>query len=228
MTSWNQWKQWASILALTLGIAATAFGQAGVAGDPVLKTADLIVYESGAGNGLVATGSGGFNVDLMAAADGVGATTNNSGMEFGATGGTQLGLLQGCSDGNVLKWTESTSVWSCAADAGSNPLSIAPTCEALTIATGAVTFTGAANTITCHTIETESAAATDDLTSVTCTAGSWHLISPINAARTVVVVDGAGVQVQADFSMDNTEDRMLLACDAANTVTEISRANNGA
>lgn len=45
--------------------------------------------------------------------DGAGGTSSGSGFEAG-TGG--IGLLQGCSDGQVLKWTESTSVWGCAAD----------------------------------------------------------------------------------------------------------------
>jgi hypothetical protein len=47
--------------------------------------------------------------------DGAGGTSNGSGLELG-TGG--FGLLQGCADGEVLKWTESSSVWGCGADAG--------------------------------------------------------------------------------------------------------------
>lgn len=49
----------------------------------------------------------------LTSGDGAGGTSTGSGMEAG-TGG--IGLLQGCSDGQVLKWTESTSVWGCAAD----------------------------------------------------------------------------------------------------------------
>jgi len=53
-----------------------------------------------------------WNVDFTST-DGAGATSNASGLEEG-TGG--IGLLQGCSDGQILKWTESTSTWACAAD----------------------------------------------------------------------------------------------------------------
>ncbi len=52
--------------------------------------------------------------DDFISGDGVGGTSNGSGLEAG-TGG--IGLLQGCSDGQVLKWVEASSVWNCAADA---------------------------------------------------------------------------------------------------------------
>lgn len=62
---------------------------------------------------ITVSGSGAtWTVDYTST-DGAGATSNSSGMEQG-TGG--IGLLQGCSDGQILKWTESTSVWACAAD----------------------------------------------------------------------------------------------------------------
>ncbi len=57
-------------------------------------------------------------VDILAVADGVGVTSNNSGLELSGAGSDLLALLQGCAEGDVLKWTEATSVWSCAADAG--------------------------------------------------------------------------------------------------------------
>lgn len=124
-----------------------------------------------------------------------------------------------------LHYTSATNTFSCETDNGgsSNPLSISSP-EALTIATGAVTLTGAANTITFHTIDTEAAAASDDLDTMNCTAGSVHVIYAANGARTVVVnAPGA-----AAFSLDNAADRMELHCVATNTVEEISRANGGA
>jgi len=48
------------------------------------------------------------------AGDGAGATSNGSGLEAG-TGG--IGLLQGCSNNQILKWVNASSVWNCAADA---------------------------------------------------------------------------------------------------------------
>lgn len=279
----------------------------GVTGTPCLESADKIVFESGAGTGLAATGSYGLNfdsteldaltwdagtlanfswtfslsgatdpvmqfadgvvnlttgafqvggtdvvletltltggngiatvgdlsanrtiaVELLGAADGTGATSNNSGLEFGGGGSDTLALLQGCGDGEVLKWTESSSVWGCAPDGGgSNPLTLT-SCEALTISAGAITLTGSANTITCHTVDTESAAASDDLDTANCTAGSMHVLVAANTGRTVVVKDGTAIKAQADFSLDNTEDRFWATCTATNTLHEDNRASNG-
>ncbi len=46
--------------------------------------------------------------------DGTGGTSNGSGLEAG-TGG--IGLLQGCTNNQILKWVDASSVWNCAADA---------------------------------------------------------------------------------------------------------------
>lgn len=117
----------------------------------------------------------------------------------------------------------STNNWEAQGGSGTNPLSISSP-EALTIATGAVTLTGAANTLTYHTIDTESAAASDDLDTINCTAGSQHVIYAADSARTVVV----NAPGSAAFSLDNANDRMALHCVATNTVQELSRANGGA
>ena len=49
-------------------------------------------------------------------ADGAGGTSTAGGLEEG-TGG--VGLLQGCSDGQILKWNDGSAVWACGADADS-------------------------------------------------------------------------------------------------------------
>jgi len=49
----------------------------------------------------------------LTSSDGAGGTSSGSGMEAG-TGG--IGLLQGCSDDQILKWNESSSIWECASD----------------------------------------------------------------------------------------------------------------
>lgn len=125
--------------------------------------------------------------------------------------------LRGCEDGSLFTLSAG----------GTNPLSISSP-EALTIATGAVTLAGAADTLTYHTIDTEAAASSDDLTTINCTAGSEHVILPADDTRTVVVKAGAGINIRADFSMDNAFDTMVLHCNASNNVRELSRNSGGA
>lgn len=54
------------------------------------------------------------NIPLNNTADGAGLAINLSGLEPTATG--ELALLQGCADGDVLQWIESTSQWDCDPD----------------------------------------------------------------------------------------------------------------
>jgi hypothetical protein len=51
--------------------------------------------------------------DDFISGDGAGATASGSGLEAG-TGG--IGLVQGCSDNQVLKWNDTSSQWGCSAD----------------------------------------------------------------------------------------------------------------
>ncbi|MEI9966630.1 MAG: hypothetical protein WDN67_03260 [Candidatus Moraniibacteriota bacterium] len=53
-------------------------------------------------------------IDLLDSADGTGSTSSNSGLEFQGSGSNELGLLQGCSNGQGLSWNDSTNVWECA------------------------------------------------------------------------------------------------------------------
>ncbi len=46
----------------------------------------------------------------LTASDGSGATSSGSGLETG-TGG--IGLIQGCADGDILTWNDSSAVWQC-------------------------------------------------------------------------------------------------------------------
>ena len=55
-------------------------------------------------------------MNLLDTADGTGATSTNSGLEFQGSGSDELALLQGCANNEVLKWNDSTNVWACAAD----------------------------------------------------------------------------------------------------------------
>jgi len=98
----------------------------------------------------------------------------------------------------------------------------------LTIASGAVTATGSY-----HRIDTESAAATDDLTTINGAFGTGHrlVITPADSTRTIVVKDGTGNiilnNVLGDFTMDNVADTMELIYTGSNWL-ELSRSNNGA
>ncbi|MEK7549521.1 MAG: hypothetical protein AAB519_00840, partial [Patescibacteria group bacterium] len=72
------------------------------------------------GNGITggAAGSEGgaltLAVDLLDSADGTGSISSNSGLEFAGTGSNELGLLQGCANGQGISWNDGTNVWECA------------------------------------------------------------------------------------------------------------------
>lgn len=96
----------------------------------------------------------------------------------------------------------------------------------LTIATGVITVTGSY-----HTVDTESAAASDDLDTINGGVDGAHLrLRAVNSARTVVVKDGTGnIQCAGDFSLDNAQDTISLLYDGALSAwLEISRSDNGA
>lgn len=95
----------------------------------------------------------------------------------------------------------------------------------LTIATGAVTATKSY-----HKIDTEAAAASDDLDTINGgAAGELLILLAANGAHTVVAKNGTGNLLLAgsDFSMDNADDRLVLISDGTNWL-ELCRANNGA
>lgn len=81
-----------------------------------------------------------------------------------------------------------------------------------------------------YTIDTNADAATDDLDQITgLTVGDEIVIGPDNDARTVVVKNGANINLcnEADFTMNNTKDRITLLCTAAGVVVEKSTRSNG-
>jgi len=94
-----------------------------------------------------------------------------------------------------------------------------------TIATGAITVYGSG----VYTVDTESAAASDDLDTIS--GGQFDdeiVLQAASSSRDVVAKDGTGNLVLAgDFTMDNVQDKLLLRYDGTNW-NEISRSNNGA
>lgn len=102
----------------------------------------------------------------------------------------------------------------------------APIASTLTIATGAVTATGSY-----HLVDTEGAAASDDLDTINGGVdGSILIIRAANSARTVVAKDGTGnLQIAGDCTLDNAQDTLtLFYVGALSAWLEIARSDNGA
>ncbi len=84
--------------------------------------------------------------ELISSANGSGSTSSFSGLEFVGSN-NELGLLQGCSNGELLKWNSSTKEWECSTDlngAGGSVTSVDGLVGALTISN----TSGAGATIT--------------------------------------------------------------------------------
>ena len=80
-----------------------------------------------------------------------------------------------------------------------------------------------------YTVDTESNDSTDDLDTINGGhAGELLIILAANTDRTVIAKNGAGLKLAEHFSMDNTEDILLLRCTSTNVWAEVSRSNNGA
>lgn len=100
--------------------------------------------------------------------------------------------------------------------------------ETLTISSADITISN--NSPTILKVETESAAATDDLESIVgnIVENQMIILKAANDARTVVVKNGANniKLAGSDFSLDSTSDTLQLIYDGTNWL-EISRSNNG-
>lgn len=100
---------------------------------------------------------------------------------------------------------------------------VKPSVSPVTIASGEIT-------VSCpHMIvDTESAAASDDLDTITPGRNGYRVIlQAANSARTVVVKDGTGnMKLAGDMSLDNAEDTIELVFNNTDWY-ELSRSNNG-
>lgn len=98
------------------------------------------------------------------------------------------------------------------------------TAGALTIATDAITVTKAF-----HKVDTEAAAATDNLATINGGAeGDRLVLRAADTTHTVVVKDGTGnLKLAGDMSLDNSEDTIELIYDGSNWL-ELGRSDNGA
>jgi DNA-binding transcriptional MerR regulator len=88
------------------GLTGTATGESS---NPTLAV--------GAGSGITVNADD-IAVNLISVVDSAGLSSSASGLEFGGTSGAQIGLIRGCSDGQVLKWADGTGEWGCGADSG--------------------------------------------------------------------------------------------------------------
>ncbi|MCX6757320.1 MAG: DUF5011 domain-containing protein [Candidatus Nomurabacteria bacterium] len=92
------------------------------------------VSDGDKGDVTVASSGTSYTVDFTSS-DGAGGTSTAGGLEEG-TGG--IGLLQGCADNEILKWSEGTSVWGCATDStvggiGADTLDFTDMADAMTL-----------------------------------------------------------------------------------------------
>ena len=100
----------------------------------------------------------------------------------------------------------------------------------LTIASGVIDVSGKGSNIV---VDTESAAASDDLDTITLKEsqpeqGAIVILTAADSSRTVVVKDGTGnLRTAGDFSLTNVEDRIVLMRTGTDFV-ELSRSNNAA
>lgn len=94
-----------------------------------------------------------------------------------------------------------------------------------TIASGAITITQPGHV----TIDTESAAASDDLDTITYSGaqtGDLLILSAANSSRTVVVKDATGnIHTSGDFSLDHSRDTIMLIY-TSSVWCEVARSNN--
>lgn len=101
------------------------------------------------------------------------------------------------------------------------------------IAAGVLTITGTIASLNKNlsriNVDTEGAAATDDLDTISGgVSGDVLILAAVNSARTVVCKDGTGnMALSGDFSLNNTEDRLVLMYEGT-TWFELSRSDNGA
>lgn len=97
----------------------------------------------------------------------------------------------------------------------------------LTLSAGTVTISGVVNW-RFHSIDTEGDAASDDLTTISGgNTGEVLILQAVNDDRTVVCKDGTSLKLSYDFSLNNTEDKLMLLCIAAGIWHELSRSSNG-
>ena len=94
--------------------AVTVTAGAGLANGGSVSLGGSTTVNVASANGGIVVNADNIALTVAPSANGLSATTSSgSGLEVVSTG---LGLLQGCSDGQILKWNEASDVWECSAD----------------------------------------------------------------------------------------------------------------
>jgi len=97
----------------------------------------------------------------------------------------------------------------------------------LTINSGAVSVSGSVKW-RFHSIDTEDGIASDDLDTINGgNIGDILILQAVNSEHTVVCKDGTSLKLQGEFSLNNSEDKLMLICVAANVWHEIGRSSSG-
>src|SRR6185503_2595087 len=175
-----------------------------------------------AGNGLVLTAASPdtLDVDLLGSSDGTGTTASFSGLEFQGASSDKLTLLQGCSDGQILKWDDSVDVrWECTADDTGGTVSLQ------TAYNNGNSIETASNTAAIIT-ETTNATNTGDLLQLTYNAGgtgttSGDALQITLDANTADSNTGNGINIVIDQSQ-NTGNAILVQDDGAITLFQLN------
>lgn len=97
----------------------------------------------------------------------------------------------------------------------------------LTIASGAITIPDNPRNVVNHKVDTEAAAATDNLTAINGgREGQILILTSVLSTRDVTVVDGGLLRLAGNFTLDQTSDTITLYCDSPNNWFEMSRSDN--
>jgi hypothetical protein len=94
--------------------SVTVTAGTGLANGGAVSLGGSVTVNAASANGAIVANADNLEFTLAASANALSATTSSgSGLEILASGAT---LLQGCANGEILKWNETTDVWACGAD----------------------------------------------------------------------------------------------------------------
>lgn len=132
--------------------------------------------------------------------------------------------------GNIIHGNSEIAATSPVTDAGTSSVwaeTTVPRRGSVTIASGSATLPKALASVGIVQLDTEAAAASDDLDTITAGYdGQVIVLKTANSARDVVVKDGTGnLKTNGDFTLSHTDDRMMLICDGTSWF-ELSRSDN--
>ena len=165
--------------------------------------------QSGSSNVAVTLATGFIDADaltLTAAADAGTGTSSGSGLIARSDG---IGLLQGCTDTQILKWVESTDTWDCGDDGGSTAWNAIGDAAA----NGAIAFGSTVQTMDWGTMDANASYFTFNFTNAGTSAGTDNGVVINNAV--------------AGSATDTTTETLLLIQQLDTTTTGTTVVSNG-